>query len=1030
MKKVKLLLVGFLLVPTLAFAQKSIKGTVTDESGEPLVGVTVQVAGTDEYAVTDLDGQYTVLANDGDKLIVSFIGMKTRAVKVAGNAPMLITLLNDTVLLEETVVVGYGTQKKVSVTGSVVAMAGKELEKLPMDNVSNMLAGRLPGVVAIQNSGMPGEGSSVMVRGSSTTSSGGNTPIYIVDGIQRDMIDLLSPDEIESITVLKDAASAAIYGVQGGSGVILITTKRGSEAKPSITFKSSVNISRNTNFPEFLNALDYMRWHNLARELDGQTPLYTDEIMLQVKNGENGYGITDWFGEVFSGKGLTQNYEVSTSGGTKTAKYYVAGGYTNNEGIVRNISYDKFFLRSNLDFKINEWLRMGVNMSGYRTETDRPSSDVSAGNSGSSTSVFWQATLAKPIYPLKYESGLYSSATTLKGNMNPVASLTESGFNRNRNMLFNSSVRFDVNVPQVKGLTGYFLVGYDYNQTRAKSWRLPFQLQKPDGSVVVNTVQQRSVLMESESENSKLAVQGSIQYENTFAGKHYLRAQLVYDQLQREASSLAAGKMNYEMLDIPELNLGPDEEVVPKSVTGTSAKFARIGAVARLNYAYADKYLVEALVRADASVKFAKNNRWGYFPAVSLGWRLTEEDWMADTRSWLDNLKIRGSFGITGNDRIADWLYMRSVSLVKNAYVIDGELVNALATGSVPSYDISWEKQRTYNVGFDATLWDGMLYAEFDYFYKYSWDILQSMSASMPPSLGGNYPSTINKGKVDNRGFELTLGHRNRVSDDFSYEISGNVSYNRNRILQFNDQVNIPDYQKKTGHSVGSLIGLVAEGLYQDEEDLANSPKYKGDAKVGDIKYKDINGDGIITYDADACVISDGYIPKWNFGINLGARWKDFDFSLLLQGAADFEVALQGYYGSGTQSTTNFTKPFAADGNTPYFLVANSWTPDNTDAEFPRLTTRTSIAQNAYFSSLWLRRGDYIRVKNAQIGYNVPKIVTDKIGIAGLRIYVSGNNLLTLSQLTKYGLDPEAPSVSNGYYPQQRVFSAGINLTF
>ena len=397
MKKFKLVLIGLLLVPALAFAQKSVKGTVTDESGEPLVGVTVQVAGTDEYAVTDLDGQYTVLAKDGDKLIVSFIGMKTREVKVAGNTPMQITLLSDAQLLEETVVIGYGTQKKVSVTGSVVAMGGQELEKVPMDNVSNMLAGRLPGVVAIQNSGMPGEGSTVMVRGYSTTSSGGNTPIYIVDGVQRDMIDLLSPDEIENITVLKDAASAAVYGVQGGSGVILITTKRGTEAKPSITFKSSVNISRNTNFPEFLNALDYMRWHNLARELDGQTPLYTDEIMLQVKNGENGYGITDWFGEVFSGKGLTQNYEVSATGGNKSTKYYVAGGYTNNEGIVRNISYDKFFLRSNLDFKLNDWLKMGVNMSGYRTVTDRPSSDVSAGNSGSSTSVFWQATLAKPI---------------------------------------------------------------------------------------------------------------------------------------------------------------------------------------------------------------------------------------------------------------------------------------------------------------------------------------------------------------------------------------------------------------------------------------------------------------------------------------------------------------------------------------------------------------------------------------------------------------------------------------------------------
>ena len=1029
-KRLALSLLLIMVFPLFAMAQMKVTGVVSDEGGEHLIGVTVQVVGTSTSTSTNLDGEYTIKAKAGDVLKFSYVGMSSVEKKVTGNK-MNVTLSSNDKQLDEVVVVGYGTQKKVSVTGSISALDGKKLESLPTDNVSNMLAGRLPGLIAVQNSGMPGEGSSLLVRGSSTTSSGGNTPIYIVDGIQRDMIDTIDPEEIANITVLKDAASAAVYGVQGGSGVVLITTKRGSEGKPKITLKASLNVSRNTNFPKFLNASDYMTWHNKARELDGLTPLYTDEIRQQVANGENGYGETDWFGELFSGKGIIQNYDISTNGGTKNIKYFVSTGYSKNDGIVRNLSYQKFFLRSNLDFRLTDWLKMQVNLSGYRTQTDRPASDVSEGNSGSSTSVFWQTTLAKPIYPVKY-GDTYSVATTLKGNMNPIAALEESGYNKGKTHWLSSSVRFDVNVPKVKGLTAYLLVGYDYKATRNKLWKLPYTLGKyvnGEYTEVTNSIQQRSALTESHTDYEKLGIQPSIQYENTFNDVHYFRAQVVYDVLQTWQNTLAAGKMNFDLTDIPELSMGSDDEIIAGSVTGTKVQFARAGLVTRLNYTYANKYLFEALLRADASVKFNKSNRRGYFPAVSLGWRISEEKFMENTRNWLTNLKLRASFGITGNDRISDWLYMRSISLSKNAYVLNGQLQNALVTGSVPSYDISWEKQRTTNVGFDMSLWNGLLSMEFDYYYKYSWDILQSLSASMPPSLGGNYPSIINKGKVDNRGFELTLGHRKVVNNDFSYEASFNVAYNKNRILQYNDAVNIPDYQKKTGHCIGSLVGLVADGLYKDEEDLANSPKYRGDAKVGDIKYKDLNGDGVIDLVNDSKIISDGTTPKWNYGINLAAKWKWVDMSLFFQGAADYEIALQGYYGSGSQSTTNFTKPFAADGNTPYFLVENSWTPDNQNAEFPRLTTRTSINQNAAFSTFWLRSGNYLRLKNLQLGVTIPNKYLSKLKIDNLRIYFSATNLLTFSKLNKYGLDPEAPTVNNGYYPQQRTCSFGINLT-
>ncbi|MDD2961036.1 MAG: TonB-dependent receptor [Muribaculaceae bacterium] len=1020
-------------IPAMGFAQKTITGTVSDESGEPLMGVTVLVKGTKQGVSTDLDGKYNIQASADAVLTFTYIGMTPSEVKVAGKTAIDVVLKQDLQNLEEVVVVGYGTQKKVNVTGSIVAVDAKKLEQLPTDNVSNMLAGRLPGLVAVQSSGMPGEGSSLLVRGSSTTSSNGNAPLFIVDGVQRDMIDTLSPDEIANITVLKDAASAAIYGVQGGSGVILITTKRGQKTdKPQITFKASLNLNQNTNFPDFLNATDYMKWHNKARELDGLAPLYTEDIAKQVYAGTNGYGQTNWFDEIFQGKGTTQNYNITINGGNNTVKYFLSGGYTDTQGIVKNVNYTKYFLRSNIDTKITDWMKLSVDLAGYKTETDRPSTEVSEGNSGSSTSVFWQATLAKPIYPVYYD-GVYSVPTTMKGNYNPVASLTESGYNKQSNVIFNSSIRLDIDIPGVKGLAAHMLMGYDYNSTKGKVWKLPYELGKYDtatGSVtmVKNSVQQRSVLSENFNSTTKIAVQPSIDYENTF-GNHYVRGQVVYDQLQTNYNTFGAGKMNYDLTDIPELNLGSDDQVVAGSVKGTSTKFARQSFVVRANYSYADKYLLNVLMRADASVKFKEQNRWGYFPGVSVGWRLSEESFMAPTRDVLSNLKLRASWGITGNDRISEWLYLRSMGVSKNAYVWGGDVLDAIVTGSVPAYDISWEKTRTTNVGFDAAFLNGALTVEFDYYYKYTWDILQSLSASIPPSLGGNAPSIVNKGKVDNRGFEVTLGYRKDLSKDLSFGVSGNVAYNHNRILQYNDASNIPDYQKKTGNCVGSILGLVSDGLYQDEADLANSPKYKSDAKVGDIKYRDLNGDGKIDLVNDVKIISDGSSPKWNYGINLDARYKWFDIAAFFQGAADFDIALQGYYQSGTQSTTNFTKPFAADGNTPYFLVENSWTPENPNAEFPRLTTRLSINQNAISSDFWLRSGNYIRLKNLQIGATLPKSLFGKSGIQNIRLYVSGTNLFTISKLNKYGLDPEAPSVNNGYYPQQRVYTFGINVT-
>ncbi len=1026
-----------LLLMSSVSAQNRITGKIVDKKNEVVVGATILNKGTTTGTITDVDGNFSLEVPDKNgTIIVSSIGYVNQEISLAGRSHFNIILEEDIQGLDEVVVVGYGTQKKVSVTGSISQVDGKALEKAPSDNISNMLAGRLPGLVTKQNSGLPGEGSSILIRGYATT--GENKPVYIVDGVQRDILGSLDPSEVETITVLKDAASAAIYGVQGASGVILITTKRGTKSdKPMITYKGSVSFSENANFPDFLNGVDYAYYHNLARELDGLEPLYTKSIVEKIKNGDPDgiYGNTNWFNELFSGNGLTQNHNVSLAGGNDRVKYFVMAGASDQKGIVKNVDYSRYNVRANVDAKVTDNLTMYFDLSGSREEKARPRIGVGPNDY---MSVFYQAGKMIPIIPMEY-NGLPTATSIAAGNVNPIAAINQSGYNNTDVNRFSTTLRLKYDAPFLKGLSAQFLGAYDRDFTTSKIWSNPYDVMVfRDGAYTKAkaTANQSSSLTEAYNQNYKLALQPSLEFNRTF-GKHGIQAQMVYDQLETRYNRMQAGKRNYNLVDLPELDLGSKDEVTPGSVTGNSDRFARIGVVGRINYSYDDKYLVQLLTRADASVRFAKDNRWGYFPAISLGWRMSEESFIRDNYSFVDNLKLRASYGVTGNDRIGDWRYMRTILFTYDSpdkkeianlpYVIGGVPVQALETGSVPSYDITWEKSRTINGGFEASLWRGLLGAEFDYFYKYTWDILQSVSGSVPPSLGGNVPSIMNQGRVDARGFELTLSHRRSINNDFNYGISANLSWQKSRILQLEESVNIPDYQKKVGHSVGTMLGFVADGLYKDEADIKNSPYFK-DVKPGDIKYKDLNGDGKITYEHDRTVISEGNMPKYNYGLNLDAQYKWFDVNVLFQGAADFDIALQGLYESGVESTTGFTKPFAAGGNSPYFLIENSWTPDNLNAEFPRLTTST-VAQNSYASSFWLRDGSYLRLKNVQVGFNMPKHWLVKTGLESVRLYVSGSNLATFSKLNDYGIDPEYPSVSDGYYPQQKTYSFGLNVT-
>ena len=530
------------------------------------------------------------------------------------------------------------------------------------------------------------------------------------------------------------------------------------------------------------------------------------------------------------------------------------------------------------------------------------------------------------------------------------------------------------------------------------------------------------------SNDQRVVLRPQISYANKF-GKHDVGALFLYEQTTYTSESMNAGRRDFPVFDLPELNFGDPTTATNASSSGKSA-FA--GFVGRLNYAYDDKYLIEASFRYDGSYLFHKDHRWGFFPSVSVGWVMSQEDFFQSALPKIEYFKLRGSIGTLGNDNVTAFLYRKQFAYNASSVAFgstpasQGTLSNSVA---FPFEDLTWERTRTYDIGFEMSAWNGLLGVEFDYFYKYTFNILQSIGGIYPPSLGGHYPAYINDGTFDNRGFELVLRHRNRIGK-FSYGVTGNLTFARNRILSKQQADNTLPWKNVLGSSLGALWGLKSDGLYQTEEELANAPKPVGvQPRLGDIKYVDINGDGAITAD-DYVRIARSRMPEMMFSLSLDADYKGFDLSVQLQGAALCDRMLQATWNNGVADQTPLTVPWYGNyDNAPLYLVEGAWRPDNTNAEYPRLSvTKSSAGNNAQVSDFWKRNGAYLRLKNVVLGYTFPKRWMNRIGIDNLRIYFSGNNLLTATEFR--WIDPESANVPTGYYPQQRTFTFGVDLSF
>lgn len=1032
-KTIGALLCTFMLLS--AYSQKTITGKITDTKGEPLPGVSVALKGSTVGTYANLDGTYKItVPSENSILEFSFMGFNTINETVGTRQQIDVVLQESQTRLDEVIVVGYGTQKRIHMTGSVAQISSKELVQAPMQNVSNMLTGKISGLTSLQQSGKPGaDGTKLYIRGLNAFSDDAtvNSPLIIVDGVPR-TIDNVNPNDIESVSVLKDAA-AAIYGVQGANGVIVVTTKGGKEGPAKISYDGSYTITQNTAMPEMLNAKDYMYWHNKAREMDGLTPIWTAGIQNRVMTNDPNsiWGQTDWLDKVFK-SGNTRQHNISAIGGTEKVKYFTSIGYMDQEGTLKNTGYKRYNVRSNLDVMVAKNLRFQTNLSAYRADTDWPGTAI---ENQSEFNPIRQAINAIPIIKSEF-NGMPTAWGGGTYNVNGYAALTESGYKRTTRWNFDSNYKLEYDFSELfsvlKGLKASVFASYNYNNTTNSNYDSYYELYTvnmnlDEGVRGASGYTKGGGYSKSASWGDNWLFRPQVDYSREF-GKHYVAATFLYEAQRGYSNTMTGSKRGYFSDDPVDISLGTTFADTP--VTGSHKYTGGLASyIGRINYAFNKKYLLEVAFRRDGSYVFAPENRWGSFPSVSAGWLVSQEDFFSNLFPSVDLFRLRVSYGQLGNSNVTPYLYNSKFKTADNSMVLGNKPITQFYSDNAYIYrNLTWARTNSYNVGFDVDLWGRKLGLEVDMFYKLTEDILEKQDGSYPTSLGGYYPTYRNSGKVDNRGFEITIKHENRINNNWSYSLRGNFGFARNRVLAKAVSDSYPNYRAILGQPMNVRYGFQAIGLFQSQEEINNYPTPpSGNLRPGDIKYADINGDGVINWDYDYVKIGYGGVPEINFALNLDLTYKNFYLTMLWQGVTHTDYELSGVYESGMTASTVYTSIFTEGGNAPYYRVEGAWTPENANAKYPRLTTTNSLNNN-WRSTLWVVNGEYLRLKSLNFGYNVPESILRKTPFSRIHLFLAGTNLLTFSHF-KY-VDPESPSVSNGYYPQQKTYSLGLNLTF
>ncbi|MBT1687610.1 SusC/RagA family TonB-linked outer membrane protein [Dawidia soli] len=975
-----------------------ITGRISDPSGSPLPGVNVIVKGTTIGTTANGNGEYTLEVPGDDAILVfSFIGYATQEVLTSGRTSIDVTLQEDIQSLGEVIVVGYGTQEKKEVTSAISQVSGDDIRKSSAISISNSLAGRMPGLIVNQRNAEPGrDDASIFIRGIATT--GNSQALIVIDGVaNRDGISRLDPNDIETLTVLKDA-SAAIYGAQAANGVVLITTKRGRTGKPTLNYSFNQGFVSPTRFMKMANAATF------ARSVNDILPnFYTDEQIAQYQNGTR--SSTNWMKESFDPYYLQNRHNLTLTGGTEAVKYFISGGTAYQGPLLTDdetTEYRQYNLRSNIDAQMSKILTIGLDLAGRRENRNFLQTNPNT--------TFQAALLTPPTLPATIR-GLPARGRL---GQNPLAIAAGRGYDKLERTVLNSTFKLDLKLPFIEGLSADGFAALDIVNDFRKIWQQPYTFYDadPDGNPVPAQSSETPQLTENYQRQESITLNAKLKYERTF-GAHHVTGFVAYEQNENRMDSLSARRTGFESGEIDQLFAGSQSN---QTADGTARKGARQNYFGRLTYDYADKYFVQAHFRYDGSQIFPPGERFGFFPGVSLGWRISEEAFMQD-QTILSNLKLRGSWGKLGNDRVKPFQYLDVFSFnirPGGNYVVDDEDVQVLNPAVISNPNITWEKQTTTDIGVEAGFLDNHLTVEADVFFSKRKDILWPRNVSVPQYTGMQLP-TENIGKVENKGIDGQITYRGTVGE-LQFTVGANITFARNKIVFLDDgDIFTEVYQKREGHPVGeegvggTKLAYEVVGIYRTDEDLTRYPS--PGARKGDFIYRDVNGDGII--DTDDRVRQDRTsTPQLQYGFNLGAQWNGFDLSLLFQG--------QGL------AAQEITYNFGAESNAAEYFLENAWREDFADAPMARINSDYSKATN----SVWMRDIRFLRLKSIELGYTLPHALVSRVGIQNVRFYVNGFNLLTFDSLKKDGLpDPESTNIQGWVFPQTKSINFGLNLT-
>lgn len=995
----------FMCLQTYAQQTQVVGKVIASSDKAPLPGVNILIEGTQNGTVTDFDGDFTITVDPDAVLVFSYIGFKQMKVEVNGRTELTVAMEEDLAKLDEVVVVGYGTQRKVNLTGAVSSISSEDLNNRPVTQASQALAGLSSGVSVQQGSGRPGgDGASIRIRGMGTFSGAGNDPLVLIDGLASSINDI-DPNNIKSISVLKDAASASIYGTRAANGVILIETKRGDRGEMQISYNSYVGWQKVTQLPDFLNSEGYARLRNEANRNQGQADAYTEEEIGWFADGsdpDNYPDVPHLKNLLNSGSGFQTNHNVSFTGGSEKNKYLFSLGYLKQDGIVAENTYNKYNFLLNFDSQIKSNLNLKVSLNGYSSDTNEPKQ-----YDGDMTSMIGFAVREGPVYAGKKSDGTYG----YQDNYSPEAWLASESFISRKNKYFLGGVELIWDLFNGFSLSGK--AGYKYFNYKNKSFTSTFTFDE-------NKTLGPNNLNVNNGENHLVTLQALANYKKDF-GQHNLNVLAGFSQEEYKEDFLTGFRDNFPNNSLYELNAGAPGNM---QSYGSGASWGLRSFFGRINYNFDGKYLFEANGRYDGTSRFPKSGRWGFFPSFSAGWRISEESFFKDQVNWVQNLKLRASWGVLGNQNIGNYPYQNVLSLGQG-YPFGEELVPGAKLTTLANEDITWETTRVTDFGLDLSVLKGTLSLTFDYFDKTTSDILYQVSVS---DVLGLTPSEVNAAEVRNTGYEIALNY-NASWGDFNFGISPNFSYTKNRVTKLANGLK-QDIGKGlfVGKPVNATYGYVADGLFVDQDDIANYPDQPYTAEPGFVRYMDISGpdgvpDGKVDATYDRKVIG-SYFPKYAYGVTLNADYKNFDFSAILQGLAGYKRQIGAYQAFAFYNGGQIQK-WQADGR---------WTEENPDrnAEYIKLTSLNQGSGTIMTSTFWNRNAGFLRLKNLQIGYSFPDKVLETLKLSRLRIYAGGQNLFTLNDFYK-GWDPEMSqnaSDNSPFYPITSVYTFGVNVNF